>query len=64
MRSSFQPQKGAQVFAGMRSSTTKGSLDPGAFGDFLKTCGKGDVIMKMMSVSCVLFHSGLNIDCF
>ncbi|CAB3405543.1 unnamed protein product [Caenorhabditis bovis] len=42
-----QKEAGAQVFAGMRTSTTSGATDPAKFGDWLKH-GKGSVVMKMM----------------
>lgn len=44
------PQRGAQVLAGMRSSASRGSLDPNAFGDFIKSSGTGNKILKMMEV--------------
>lgn len=42
-----QKEQGAQVFAGMRSSATKGAADMNQFGGWMKH-GKSDVIMKMM----------------
>ncbi|EPB67440.1 g-patch domain protein [Ancylostoma ceylanicum] len=38
---------GANVFAGMRTSAVKGTVDPNVFGDWTKF-GKGDVVKKMM----------------
>ncbi|CAI5443303.1 unnamed protein product [Caenorhabditis angaria] len=40
-------RNGAEVFAGMRSSATKGTIDPNKYCDWLKH-GKGSVVMKMM----------------
>ncbi|ETN73492.1 hypothetical protein NECAME_18298, partial [Necator americanus] len=42
-----QNTTGANVFAGMRTSAVKGTVDPNVFADWTKF-GKGDVVRKMM----------------
>ncbi|PIC46316.1 hypothetical protein B9Z55_006048 [Caenorhabditis nigoni] len=51
-------EQGAHVFAGMRSSATKGAADTDKFGGWMKH-GKSDVIMKMMQSMGYKQGSGL-----
>uniref|UniRef100_A0A1I7X9I8 G-patch domain-containing protein n=1 Tax=Heterorhabditis bacteriophora TaxID=37862 RepID=A0A1I7X9I8_HETBA len=54
-------QTGANVFAGMRSSTVKSTVDPNVFADWAKH-GKGHVVMNMMKAMGYKEGEGLGVS--